>query len=125
MTRALTTEHFVEHDSQAVLVAVRPHSLAIGAGLLWSHVRRRAHNGAVVCKLVVGFREPRKAEVHEQGTAPTVEHHVSRLNVAVNHAFVVRILHRTCYVSSDCSCALMVNSIFSQSIVQCLTVDES
>ena len=80
---ALAGEHLVEHEAERVQVALHRHRAA--RELLGRHVGRRA--GPRV-RAVVG--RPGDAEVGEAHVPLAVDHHVRRLEVAVQHAPLVR-----------------------------------
>ena len=80
---ALAREHLVEHEAEREQVALHRHRPA--RQLLGRHVGRRA--GPRV-RPVVG--RPRDAEIGEAHVPLAVDHHVRRLEVAVQHATFVR-----------------------------------
>jgi hypothetical protein len=109
----------VEHRAQRVDVRARVHALDLAARLLGRHVGRRADDAALdgaelvllalpaleagdagrarvdADVLGVGLAdEPRQAPVHHEDLAEAPDHHVARLQVAVDHALRVGVAHR-------------------------------
>ena len=98
--RRVAREQFVEQHAQRIDVAARIDIHAALTGLLGAHVERRAHHltQAGVERLLGqllahGFGD---AKVDDLGHRPDVMHfdqHVTGLEIAVDHAFLMRVLH--------------------------------
>ena len=99
--RCLASQQFVEQHPQGVDVAPSVDVFAVGSSLFGTHVRRRAHelvkaseNGPLGEPLRGGLGD---AEINHLRHRPIVLHayeHVGRLQVTVNDALLVRVLHR-------------------------------
>jgi hypothetical protein len=88
-------QQLVEDHAQAVHVAGRAHRLHLAGDLLGRHVGRRPQDGPFLRHpRVPAARAPGQAEVHDDRLAAPVDHDVGRLEVAVDHAPLVRLLQR-------------------------------
>ncbi len=92
LERRPARQQLIEDGAQRVDVAGRPNLLALAAGLLGRHVRRRPHDGARG-RLANVVELLGQTEVGDFGRAVLRQQDVGRLQVAVNDAFVVRCLH--------------------------------
>ena len=82
--RGLAGEHLVEHESERVDVGLDRRRLVIEE--LGRHVGRRARQ-----RMPARFLDQRgEAEVRQPDLAPAVDHHVRGLQIAMEHALVVR-----------------------------------
>jgi len=84
-------EQLVEDDAQAEHVGAAVHAVALAAGLLGAHVGRRAGVARAVAHVLLAQGQP---EVGDEGPVGAVEQDVARLDVAVDHALLVRVLQR-------------------------------
>ena len=82
--RPLAREHLVQHEAQRVHVGSRRDLAPFQ--LLRRHVTGRAGNLALIALLVVEIREP---EIGEAGATPSVDQHVGRLQIAMQHLPIV------------------------------------
>ena len=94
LERSPRTEHLVEHDAQAVLVAGRSHLGRSPFGLLRGHVQRGAQHEPVLGQLLGLVQPGGQAKVHQQGLALVVEHDVGRLHVPMHDALLVGVSQR-------------------------------
>ena len=85
--RRLSGKQLVQH--QAERVDVGPRGRALPGELLRRHVSRRAHDDAAF-PIALDVGEAREAEVGDPRATAFVDHHVGRLEIAVQHAAVVR-----------------------------------
>jgi hypothetical protein len=112
--RRLAGEDFAQDGAEAEHVGALVEPLDLAAGLLRRHVRRRPHRLAVPRTLPgVAAHRPHhagrrrrlrrrpalglylgQAPVHELHLAEGADHHVGRLQVAVDHPLAVRVRHR-------------------------------
>ena len=97
--RHFTREHFIQHAAQTVDVASPIH---LGARcLLRAHVCRRTDRDAGPGQRVRDAECPSDPEVSHQHLTATGEQNVLRLDVAVNHAVLVRVVQRNRGVVRD------------------------
>jgi len=89
----------VGHDPQRVLIGGRGQPLA--PPLLRGHVAPRADDRSRPRQAARGVQQLGDAEVHHEGIAVIVEHHVRRLDVAVDHALVVGVVQRTPHLAQQ------------------------
>ena len=91
---ANAAHQFAQHHAQRVHVAARVHLPRIAERLLGTHVLRRA--GALQCGVAGQRRGHRDAEIDDLRCGPAIQRvhqQVARLQVTVDHALVVRVLH--------------------------------
>jgi hypothetical protein len=79
--RSSSSEQLIQHEAQREDVASRCDFLS--KQLFRRHVRRRSR------AYVIGATDNRQSKVHDTNSPVAVEHHISRLEVAVNHAALV------------------------------------
>ena len=92
--------HLVQHGAEAVDVGALVAALALD--LLRRHVVRRAHHRRKARKRQP--TQPRRlgdAEVHDAQRAVVAEHHVLRLQVAVDHVLLVHVVQRVAQPAGD------------------------
>ena len=77
----------------------------MGQCLLGRHVLHSADHGAGL-RHSVAFEGLGQAEVHDQNAAALFAHDVLRLQVTVDHAYVVGRLKRPAHLLDDCDCIL-------------------
>src|SRR5437667_7071850 len=82
--RSLTGEYLVENQAERVDVALLRRRLAFE--LFGCHVRRRSDETRFGTSL---FRD-RQAEIGDAGPPAAVDHHISRLQIAMDDALLVR-----------------------------------
>jgi hypothetical protein len=90
--RRLARQHLVQHGRQRVLVGAAIHLLVIR--LLRAHVERRADRGAGPGQPLVGVERAGDPEIGHERRAVPGEEDVPGLDVAVDHAVLVRVLQR-------------------------------
>src|SRR5262249_30911696 len=76
-------EHLVQHETERV--EIRLHGHAPAGELLWRHVSRRSSEF-----MDAHFARNRQTEIHDPNAAATVDHDVSRLEISMKDALVVR-----------------------------------
>jgi len=91
-------DHFVQHHAERVDVGTVVGAFA--ANLLGRNVGRRADDGPSG-GVVLPAEDLRHAEVHEDGLARGVDHHVGRFEVAVDHAALVSVMHGIAHGGHD------------------------
>ncbi len=99
--RRLARQQFVAQNAQRVDIGPMV-DLGIGRRLFRRHVGRRADRDSLRRQRVVtrSSHRFRHAEVHHQRVAPR-QHHVPRLDVAVDHAVAVGVGQRVGHVAQD------------------------
>ncbi len=98
-------EQLVEHTARGVEVAASVGLLA--ASLLGRDVLRRADDGGRLGERHAGVgKRPGDAEVHDLDLAGPCDHHVARLDVAVDDAGAVAVLERVEHAGDDLDRAL-------------------
>ena len=91
LERKLTGQHFIHHNADGINIR-----LIVGdftARLFGADVMDRT-DGAFSHGSCVAARKPRNAEVADFNRAVLQKHDILRLNVAVDNAFIVRVLQR-------------------------------
>ena len=91
LERRSSSQQRVKYSAQAVLVAAVGDHAAIG--LLGSHVLGRSQNASIGRHARVA-EQSRNAEVGELDVAVGRQQQISRFEIAVNHAVIVRVLER-------------------------------
>ncbi len=123
--RLLADEELVQDDAGRKHVAA-PVDAAAG-DLLGRHVRRRAHHGAGLGLFRIGavIGHARDAEVRELDSRLAVEHHVGRLDVAVDDARLVRELQRVEQLAHDAHRLLKLEALVGvEEVLELLALDE-
>ena len=91
--RRLACKQFVEHRAESIHINGRGESRILPSGLLRRDVRRRAQHCERVGDLRFAFNELRETKVREQRFIVRVEENVRRLDVAVQDAALMRVMH--------------------------------
>ena len=86
-------QQFVEDDAKAVLIGRRADGCRIAARLLRRHVGRRAKHDAFLGHAGMGVVESCQAEVEDDWLPLFIQGDVGWLQIAVDDALVVRLLH--------------------------------
>jgi hypothetical protein len=84
-------EQFVEHRAEAEDVRAAVHAVALAAGLLRAHVRRRPGESAALAEILLPERE---AEIDHIGLACGVKEDIGRFDVAVDEMVTVGVVQR-------------------------------
>ena len=96
--RQLVGEQLVENDAQCINIGAGVDRHRIGRNLLGTHVGQRAQQLADVGLprhlLGIAVHDPGQAEVQDFRLATLVDQDVAGLQVAMNNAALVRVLHR-------------------------------
>ena len=93
--RIMTREYLVENDAQRINVGARVDIVRVSAGLFGRHVGQRAddvlrHGNHRVDRSGKLFGQ---SEIEDFGAALRINQNVGRLEIPVNDAFLVRVLH--------------------------------
>ena len=91
-------QQLVQHDSQAEDVGAGVDAVRFAAGLLGTHVGRRAGKAAAVAEVFIRQRQP---EIGDVGTAVGVQQDVRGLDVAVDEALRVSVVQRVGHGDDD------------------------
>ena len=93
LERRHTGQHLEEHHAQAVNIRCRGQFGRLAGGLLGGHVARAAHDALGPRQRLPAFRQLGETEIGDERLAAGVQKDVCRLDVAVQHAVLVRVVH--------------------------------
>jgi hypothetical protein len=117
-------EQGVEDGAEAVDVAGGGHRAAPARGLLGRHVGRRPQDRPALRQLAVAADPPGQPEVADVGLAVVIDQDVGRLEVAVEDAALMRVVHRLGGLGHQPCRGARVGGVVGQPLLEARPADE-